>query len=128
MSITVRRILASLIDFYIICFVSSAVIGIITLWDFYVTPFTGVLYIVVCILLLLTKDLFCKKASPGKRIFKLKIVKQDGSEPTPADLIKRNAPIILLLPVEALLATVRNRRIGDSWAKTSVIGRDECNA
>ena len=35
-------------------------------------------------------------------------------------------PIIILLPVEALLLIINNRRIGDIWAKTSIV-YNNCN-
>lgn len=67
-----------------------------------------------------------KNTSIGKQIFKLKVAKTDGTNLMIVDVIKRNIPIIILLPVEALLLIINNRRIGDIWAKTSIV-YNNCN-
>lgn len=51
----------------------------------------------------------------------LKSKKTDETKLTIVDIIKRNIPILVLLPVELLLLIVNNRRIGDTWAKTSIV-------
>ena len=79
----IKRLLAALIDYWIICFVSSAFIFIFTLGKSSVTPLSVTIYLLVVFTLLLTKDFAFKNASIGKRIF--------------------------------------NSRIGDIWAKTSVV-------
>ena len=117
----VKRILAALIDFYIICILCTAFVGVITLGKFSTTSFSITAYIMVYLVLLLTKDLTFKNASVGKRIFKLEIIKADGTKLVAADIIKRNISAIFLLPLEALVTLVNNRRIGDIWAKTSVV-------
>ena len=117
----IKRILAAIIDFYCICFLSSAFIYAFTLGKFSSTPFFITMYLIVFLSLLLLKDLAFKSTTIGKRIFKLKIVKTDGTNLTIFDVIKRNIPIMILLPVEAFLIIVNNRRIGDVWAKTSVV-------
>ena len=120
----IKRILAAIIDFYIICFLSSAFIGVFTLGKFTITPFSVTVYLTIFLLLLLFKDFSFKNTSIGKRIFKLKITKTNGTELRLVDIIKRNVPIIILLPVEALLLIISNRRIGDIWAKTSIVYRN----
>lgn len=122
----IKRILAAIIDFYIICFLSSAFIGVITLGQFSITPFSITTYLIIFFLLLLIKDFVFKNTSIGKRIFKLKVAKTDGTKLMIVDVIKRNIPIIFLLPIEALLLIVNNRRIGDIWAKTSIV-YNNCN-
>ena len=117
----IKRILAAIIDFYVICFVSSAFICVFTLGEFSITPFSIIVYLTISLLLLLFKDFMFKNTSIGKRIFKLKVVKTDGTNLMIVDVIKRNIPIIILLPVEALLLIINNRRIGDIWAKTSIV-------
>lgn len=121
MSENVKRLLAALIDYYIICFLCTAFLGVITLGRFSATPFSITVYVVMCFVLLLMKDLVFKNASVGKRIFKLKIIKVDGTELKAPDVIKRNISVILLLPLEMIVTLVNNRRIGDIWAKTSVV-------
>lgn len=117
----IKRILAAIIDFYIICFLSSAFICVFTLGEFSITPFSIIVYLTISLLLLLFKDFMFKNTSIGKRIFKLKVAKTDGTNLMIVDVIKRNIPIIILLPVEALLLIINNRRIGDIWAKTSIV-------
>ena len=125
MNIKIKRILASLIDFYIICFVASLCIAIVTNVTFSITPFFVITYLVLTFLMLLGKDFIFKNASIGKRIFKLKIIKIDEKGLTFFDILKRNAPVLLLLPLEALLIIVKNKRVGDIWAKTTVIHIDD---
>ena len=116
----IERIVA-VIDFYIICFFSSAVTGILTLGKFNVTPLTVTAYLSSYVLLMLFKDFTFKNASIGKWIFKFKVAKTDGTKLTIIDGIKRNIPIIVLLPVEVFLVIINDRRIGDIWAKTSIV-------
>ncbi len=122
----IKRILAAIIDFYIICFLSSTFICVFTLGEFSITPFFIIVYLTISLLLLLFKDFMFKNTSIGKRIFKLKVAKTDGTNLMIVDVIKRNIPIIILLPVEALLLIINNRRIGDIWAKTSIV-YNNCN-
>ena len=122
----IKRILAAIIDFYIICFLSSAFICVFTLGEFSITPFSIIVYLTISLLLLLFKDFMFKNTSIGKRIFKLKVAKTDGTNLMIVDVIKRNIPIIILLPVEALLLIINNRRIGDIWVKTSIV-YNNCN-
>ena len=122
----IKRVLAAIIDFYIICFLSSAFICVFTLGEFSITPFFIIVYLIISLLLLLFKDFMFKNTSIGKRIFKLKVAKTDGTNLMIVDVIKRNIPIIILLPVEALLLIINNRRIGDIWAKTSIV-YNNCN-
>ena len=122
----IKRILAAIIDFYIICFLSSAFICVFTLGEFSITPFFIIVYLTISLLLLLFKDFMFKNTSIGKRIFKLKVAKTDGTNLMIVDVIKRNIPVIILLPVEALLLIINNRRIGDIWAKTSIV-YNNCN-
>lgn len=122
----IKRILAAIIDFYIICFLSSAFICVFTLGKFSIMPFSIIVYLSISLLLLLFKDFMFKNTSIGKRIFKLKVAKTDGTNLMIVDVIKRNIPIIILLPVEALLLIINNRRIGDIWAKTSIV-YNNCN-
>jgi len=117
----IKRLVASVIDFYIICFLSSGVIGIVTLGSFDVTTFTVVTYLILCFLLITLKDCVFKNASIGKKLLKLKVVKNDGTNPQFADLLKRNIPIVILLPIEILVMIISVKRIGDIWSKTEVV-------
>ena len=122
-----KRIVAAIIDFYIICFLSSAFICVFTLGKFSITPFSIISYLAISIILLLFKDLVLKNTSIGKRILKLEVVKTDGTKLMPTDIIKRNIPFIVLLPVEVFLLITNNKRIGDIWAKTSIV-HNNCNS
>ncbi len=121
MSDKIKRVFAAIIDFYTICFLSSALVGIFTLGKFNITPFSITLYLTTFLLFLLIKDFALKKQSLGKRIFKLKIEKTDGTKLMISDVIKRNISIMALLPIEVFLLIIDNKRIGDIWAKTSVV-------
>lgn len=116
----IKRILAAIIDFYIICFLSAFFICIITLGKFDVSPLTITIYLIFSFLTLLIKDFIFKNASIGKRIFKLKVMKTDNTKVTILDVIKRTLPIVVLLPIEVFLLIFNDRRIGDIWAKTLV--------
>ena len=116
-----RRIVASIIDFFVIAFLSSSVIGILTLGDFTVSHFSITIYLLLFFLLFLIKDSVFKNASLGKRLCGIQIIKKDGSKLTITDMIKRNIILIILLPLEILLLVLKNNRIGDVYAKTTII-------
>jgi len=120
MNVKLKRVFAAIIDFYIICFLSSASICLLTLGDFSITLFSITTYLVISLLLLLFKDLAFKNTSIGKLIFKLKVAKTDGTKLIIVDVIKRNLLIIILLPIEVFLLLINDRRIGDIWAKTFI--------
>ena len=116
-----KRVLAAIIDLYIICFLSTSLVGVSTLGKFNITPFSITIYLISSVLFLLVKDFVFKNASIGKRICKLKIVKNDGTKLLMTDIIKRNMTILSFLPVEVFLLIVQNKRLGDLWAKTSIV-------
>jgi len=120
----IKRIVAAIIDFYIAVFISSAFILIITLGKMTLTPFSLTAYLTIFLLFMLFKDIVFKNTSIGKRIFKFIVVKTDGTDLRFSDVIKRNIPIVFLFPVEALMLVFNNRRIGDIWAKTTIV----CNS
>jgi len=62
-----------------------------------------------------------KNASIGKRIFKIKVAKTDGTKLMVVDIIKRNVSIIILLPLEIFFTIINDTRIGDIWSNTCVI-------
>ncbi len=121
MNNSVKRMLSAIIDFYIICFLSSAFICIVTLGKLDITPLSITAYLILFFLLLIIKDFIFKNASIGKRIFKIEIAKTDGTRLTIVDALKRTLPVIILLPIEVFLLVVNDKRIGDIWAKTSII-------
>lgn len=129
MDIKVKRLLATFVDFYIILLVDTTLFGVLSELLTFVTHGTFA-YTSVCIVLafvfyvvaILFRDCIFKNASVGKRIFKLQIVKTDETDLTVMDLIKRNAPAVILHPVELFLLIFDESRLGDRWAGTMVIG------
>ena len=123
MQIRVKRILAAVIDLCIISF-----IGVFMHFFIFYGLTDGILKNILVVvgtilesLIFLFKDLFFGKRSFGKRFFKLKIVKKDGTKLTALDLIKRNLTFILLPPIEVLLILITGEKLGDTFAKTTVI-------
>ena len=123
MSVKIKRLLAGLIDFYIICLLSSAFVGVLTLGKFNVSLLSVTIYLILTFLFLMFKDFALKNASVGKRLFGLKVVKKDGTKFIFLDVIKRNITIMILLPIEVIFLVVNENRIGDIFAKTLVVGK-----
>lgn len=117
----IKRIIGGLIDFYIIVFSSSILTAIFTLGKLDVTPLSMTVYFGSYIVFLGFRDAVFKNASVGKRIFKLEVIKNDETELRAIDIAKRNIPLVFLLPVEIFLMLFNDKRIGDIWAKTSVV-------
>lgn len=116
-----KRIVAGIIDFYLICLLSSAVVCVFTLGQLDVTPFSLITYLISYSFFTLGKDFVFVNSSIGKRILKLKVIKLDETKFTIFDALKKNFPIIVLLPIEACLIVVGKKRIGDIWSKTLTI-------
>lgn len=70
---------------------------------------------------------FFWKASIGKRLFELKVVKIDGSQLNKSDIVKRHILdfiefyLIMVIPMLMVLIDKRHQRIGDKLANTRVI-------
>ena len=73
---------------------------------------------------MLIRDFAFKNASIGKKIFRLKVVKIDGTKLTIGDIIKRNLFMIFLTPIEVFSLLINYRRLGDILAKTIVVSSD----
>lgn len=114
-----KRIIAGFTDFYICCFWGVVIIYFITFGECKVTFLSAIIYIILTLSSLLLKDCFLKP-SIGKRIFKLEVIKTNGTNLTNIDIIKRNVVLLFLLPIELLMLIVNGRRIGDIWSNTSV--------
>lgn len=120
MNINFKRLLAGLIDFYLVVFLSSALILIITLGEMTISVFTVCLYLFTFSILITIKDLLFNGASLGKKILKIRLAKLDGSNFNLIDSFKRTVTIVLL-PIEIFLLIKNNKRLGDVWAKTTVV-------
>lgn len=122
MSISIKRLLAGIIDFYIICFISSLLVLIVTLGEMNISIISVLSFLLSFFIMIIFKDVVWKNASIGKKIFKLIVVNNESTETSNNMIvhIKRNVTL-LLLPIEVILIIVNNRRIGDIFANTSVI-------
>lgn len=122
MPISIRRLLAGLIDYAIICGISEWNIKTIMFifseslnenlrWMFLYLTFVFILF---CI-----KDCVFKNASIGKKLLHIQVISLENEKITIFTHAKRMLPI-LLWPIEMILLFVNNRRLGDFWAKTIV--------
>ena len=125
MKTKLKRLLAGFIDFYVCCFLGTLISNIIVLGNNKVTVISVSIYTISAIILFIFKDLVFKNTSIGKLIFKLEVKKTDNKKLIFVDVIKRNLPIIFLLPVEMYLLIVNNKRIGDIWAQTLIAERKQ---
>ncbi|MDE6148787.1 MAG: RDD family protein [Ruminococcus sp.] len=120
MSIKLKRLLAGLIDFYIICFISSFLVYFITLGKMNVSFLSLSTYLLSVYALVIYKDNFFGNASIGKKILKIKIISTNQTGLNLITNFKRSL-LLVLLPIELLLIIIDNKRLGDMWAKTTVI-------
>ena len=125
MSLKTKRLIAGLVDHYCICFVASGLVGILTLGSFRISLFSGIAFFLAFFLLVLLKDCVFQNASLGKRLFKLVVVKKGEGKVKTGDLLKRNVTVIVLLPLEILMLVAGGTRLGDAWAKTEVLQKNE---
>ena len=127
--IAAKKLLAAIVDIIIIIFAAAGIFELVSLVakplisEDFLTPLCNTLFFVSYSVFLLFKDLTFKNTSIGKKLFKLKIEKTDGTQFTILDEIKRNIPILFaLFPVEIFLVLFNDGiRIGDIWAKTEVV-------
>lgn len=128
MSIKAKRLIASFIDFYIVCFIIEAIFYLYVFLSDVKYPSYNMFLIafIAAFILLLLRDNIFRNASIGKKILKIKIVKTNDTKLRFIDKIKRNL-LILLLPLETLLIITDNKRLGDLWAKTIIVENDYKN-
>lgn len=128
MSIKAKRLIASFIDFYIVCFIIEAIFYLYVFLSDVKYPSYNMFLIafIAAFILLLLRDNIFRNASIGKKILKIKIVKTNDTKLRFIDKIKRNL-LILLLPLETLLIITDNKRLGDFWAKTIIVENDYKN-
>lgn len=120
MNIRLKRLFAAFIDFYIICFTSTAFIYIVTFGKLDVTILTITAFLMIFYSLYVIKDFVFKNASIGKKLLKIEIVKSDQTKFNILDALKRTIPFIFLFPIEIALLIIKNNRLGDIWAKTQI--------
>lgn len=115
-----KRAAAAFVDYVLILALASYTIALITWGKMTVSVFTMIVFFTILFLALLFKDRVFKNASLGKRLFKIKVVKKDGSDFTATDALKRTITLILV-PIEVNRLIGKNERLGDIWAGTDVV-------
>ncbi len=121
MTIKIKRIFASVIDFYVACLVGVSLISVVTLGRLNISALSMLVYLLSVFSCIVLKDLVFKNASIGKRIFGIIIIKTNGTPLCFSDLFKRNILIILLMALEVIFLVLNGKRIGDTWSKTTVV-------
>lgn len=120
MQIKLKRLLAAFIDFCIVCFIATLLVYFVTLGKANISFLSLSTYFLSVCALVIYKDNLFGNASLGKRILKIKVIKENGDKITVLTSVKRNL-LIVLLPLEVLLIITDNKRLGDMWAKTIVV-------
>lgn len=120
MNVKYKRLLAGLIDFYIIAFASGINASIFDIKGTKIEMILNIVVFYISFLVLGTfRDIVFNNASLGKRIMRIKIVPLEKESINFAMRIKR-AITLVLVPVEIILILNSNKRLGDYWAKTDV--------
>lgn len=118
MAINIKRVFAALIDYMIIVATSTTVAVLCDGGE--VTPFSGTVFLLLVFLIALFKDFALSGASIGKRALKIKVMSCNDAELNFSKFFKRTITFVLV-PVEFLLMAKNNKRIGDIWAKTTIV-------
>ena len=125
-----RRLLADVLDFFLIWLVgvyaSIKILPDFNMYDFSIKDDLIILLGVFLIFLTLCtlKDCLFRNASIGKKIFGIKIVYTNRDNNEKIDFsthLKRAVVALLLFQIEMVLVIIKNKRIGDIWAKTEVV-------
>ena len=129
-NLTFRRILSDILDYFLIWLVgvyaSIKILPDFNMYDFSMNDdlffILGVfiIFLTLCVL----KDCVFGNASIGKKIFGIKIVYANRENNGKIDLLthlKRAVTSLLLFQIELVLVIIKNKRIGDIWAKTEVV-------
>lgn len=122
-----KRILAAIIDFYVIIYIYFLSLNLFNTISYFVLERFGsgiILLIFEFIILFILKDIVFKNASVGKKLTKIEILKYDGSKPNTFELLFRNI-FLFITPIELILILFKNKRIGDMIFKTKVIFTDD---
>ena len=125
-----RRIWAFAFDFGLIQLPYYVFIGWLLLQGYIMAPLTAALYCLPALVYHLLWELFNGGQSPGKRLFRLKVVKLDGTEPIFEQYLVRWAcRLIDVAPyggvaVLMILFAGKGQRLGDKLADTLVVKYD----
>ncbi len=107
----IKRIIAFLIDFSIVCFLYAIVSFATPLHD---------KFLLITFFLLLFKDITFRHASIGKKIMNIEIRRYNNKLLNLTTLILRNV-FLILWPIEILIFLIYNKSIGDIIFKTEII-------
>ena len=119
MPLKLKRLIAAVIDFYIICMASSYTVAIATLGEMQVSVYSLLVFFISIFAFAIFKDKVFKNASIGKRIFRICIYQNGVRSLSIFACIKRTITL-LILPIEIIFIVTNNKRIGDIWASTYV--------
>lgn len=115
-----KRLLAIIIDYYLILFLSSIPFIILIGNTLKITTFSFNIYISLVMTFLILKDLVFKNASIGKKIMKIEVLKSNNYKPDMLIIILRNS-FLIFWPIEAILFFVKGKRLGDIFLNTKVV-------
>jgi uncharacterized RDD family membrane protein YckC len=125
-SLKLKRLMAIIIDFILIIFVSTIITTIITFDNFNLSASTFYkiistsIYCILFIAMFISKDLLFKNASLGKKIFGLEIFLENNKIPNKKTIIKRTSFSFPLFPIDIILIILNNKTRGDVRYKTKI--------
>ena len=113
-----KRILAYVIDVIFITLIIAPLLLLAFLSKlYYLSPALFTLYI----FLMITRDMYNKNQSIGKKKMKIKILTLNNTIPSYNVLIFRNVLFIILYGIDLLLILIINKTIGDIIFKTKLV-------
>jgi uncharacterized RDD family membrane protein YckC len=127
---SIKRIVAYLIDYIILWILLLLLVGIGYFITGYLSPkqneifvFVGIYIITFTIpIYIALKDIVFRNASTGKKIMRIHVVSTNGNQMVLSrQLVSRNLFGLFLLPIEFILILFGQTRMGDYYAKTEVV-------
>ena len=106
MDIRIKRIIAAYVDALFIQLPSMIIFGYLTQGR--PTFAVSTAFIVAVVIIVLLRDVLCGGRSLGKRLLKLGVVStKTNSKANIMQLVLRNVPMILLMPIEILFVIIQ---------------------
>ena len=102
-------------------FVDCLCIGFLVAGIGYFIPVLKPGLLVFLLVAYIFKDCVFLDASIGKKVFKLRIVGEDGGRPSLKRVVLRNVPSLIFIGLEALQVKNGEQRLGDSLAETKIV-------
>lgn len=115
-----KRLVAFMIDYYLILMICLIPYMIVNIMSLTVLSSLWYLLVLLFIILFLLKDLLFRNKSIGKKFLKLEIVTLEEKKPSIRILILRNI-FLIMWPVDIFLWIIFNKRVGDFIFQTKVI-------